>query len=42
MTKLKNQSELTQMEYLGGENGGGLATGEGVDVRVAFGSARIP
>jgi hypothetical protein len=25
MTKLKNQSELTQMAYVGGENGGGEA-----------------
>jgi len=40
MTKLKNQSEFTQMAYLGGENGGGLGTGEGVEERVAFGSAR--
>jgi hypothetical protein len=41
MRRLKNHSELTQMAYPGGENGGGLATGEGVGVRVAFGSARI-
>jgi hypothetical protein len=39
MTKLKNQSEFTQITYLGGENGGGLTRGE-MDVRVAFGSAR--
>ena len=38
MTKLKNQSELTQMAYLGEENGAGLATGVGA--RVVFGSAR--
>ena len=42
MTKLRNQSEFTQTAYLGGENGGGLAKGEGMDVRVAFGSARTP
>jgi len=40
MTRLKNQSEFTQAAYLGGENGGGIATGEGMDERVAFGSAR--
>jgi hypothetical protein len=40
MTKLKNQSELTQTAYLGGVNRGGLATGEGMDERVTFGSAR--
>jgi hypothetical protein len=40
MTKLKNQSEFTQIAYLGGENGGGFGTGEGMDVRGAFGSAR--
>ena len=40
MTKLKSQSEFTQMAYLGGENVGGLATGEGMDARVAFGPAR--
>jgi hypothetical protein len=42
MTRLKNQSEFTQTAYLGGENGGGLATGEGIGARVAFGSARTP
>jgi hypothetical protein len=25
MTKLRNHSELTQIAYLGGENGGGVA-----------------
>jgi hypothetical protein len=40
MTKLKNQREFTKTAYLGGENEGGLATEEGVDERVAFGSAR--
>jgi hypothetical protein len=39
MTKLKNQSEFTQIAYLGGLNEGGW---EGVRVRVAFGSARTP
>jgi hypothetical protein len=29
MTKLKNQSELTQMPYVGGVNGGG-EEGEGI------------
>lgn len=38
MTKLKNHSEFTQMAYLGGEKGGGLADGEGMDARVTFGS----
>jgi hypothetical protein len=43
ISRLKNQSEFTQTEYLGGENGGGVATNEGMDVRgaVKFGSARI-
>jgi hypothetical protein len=40
MTKLKNQSEFTQMAYVGGENGRGLRAGDGIGVRVAFGSAR--
>ena len=42
ITKLKNQSEFTQMAYLGGENGGGTAMVEGMDVRgaVTFGSTR--
>jgi hypothetical protein len=40
MTKLKNQKEFTQTAFLEGENEGGLATGEGVDERVTFGSAR--
>jgi hypothetical protein len=40
MTKLKNQSEFTQMAYLGGENAGGLTTRDGVDARVVFGSVR--
>ena len=40
MTKLKNHSEFTQIAYLGGENWGGLATGEGMIARVAFGWAR--
>jgi hypothetical protein len=41
MTKLKNQSEFTQMAYFGGVNGGGLTTGE-MDLCVAFESARTP
>ena len=36
ITKLRNQSELTQMAYLGGENGGGLGMLEGIDVGVTF------
>jgi hypothetical protein len=28
INKLKNQSEFTQMAYLGGENGGGISTRE--------------
>jgi hypothetical protein len=40
MTRLKNQREFTQTADLEGENEGGLATGEEVDERVAFGSAR--
>ena len=39
-TKLKSHSEFTQMAYVGGENGGGLAKGEGTELRVTFGSAR--
>jgi hypothetical protein len=42
MTKLKNQSEFTQIAYFGGEKAGGLGTGGGVDARVAFGSVRAP
>jgi hypothetical protein len=40
ITRLKNQREFTQTADLGGENEGGVATGEGVEVRVTFGSAR--
>ena len=42
ITKLKNQRELTQTAYPGGENDGGMAT-EGTEVggTVVFGSARI-
>ena len=36
MTRLKNQSEFTQMAYVGGENGGGLGMMEGMDAGVAF------
>jgi hypothetical protein len=45
ITRLKNQSEFTQMAYLGGENGArvGMERVEGVGVggRAAFGLARI-
>jgi hypothetical protein len=40
MTKLRNHNELTQIAYLGGENGGGVAGVERVDARDMFGSAR--
>jgi hypothetical protein len=42
ITKLKNQSVFTQMAYLGGVNGGGIAITEGIDVgdTVTFGLAR--
>jgi hypothetical protein len=40
MTRLKNQREFTQTAFLEGENEGGLATGEGMDGPVTFGSAR--
>ena len=39
ITKLMNQSEFTQT-VCRGENGDGLATGEGMDARVTSGSAR--
>jgi hypothetical protein len=38
MTKLKNQSVLTQMAYVGGENDGG-EPGRELEVLVRFGSA---
>jgi hypothetical protein len=34
--KLKNQSELTQMAYIGGENAGGLAKVDGIDREEMF------
>jgi hypothetical protein len=40
MTKLKNQSEFTQTAYFGGENGGGAAREEGMDVCGGVASAR--
>jgi len=40
MTKLNHQSELTQIAYVGGENGGGLAMVEGMDSRDTFEVAR--
>lgn len=40
MAKLENQSEFTQIAYLGGEKGGGLSTLEGSDAGNTFVSAR--
>jgi len=40
MAKLENQSEFTQIAYLGGEKGGGLSTLEGSDAGDTFVSAR--
>jgi hypothetical protein len=40
MAKLENQSEFTQIAYLGGVNGGGLTTVEEMDSRDIFGLAR--
>jgi hypothetical protein len=40
ITRLENQSTFTQTAYLGGEKGGGLDTGEGMEVFVTFESAR--
>jgi hypothetical protein len=34
--KLKNQRELTQMAYIGGENAGGLAKVDGIDGEEMF------
>ena len=31
IARLKNQSEFTQMAYLGGENAGGSAKADGID-----------
>jgi len=42
MTELNNQGALTQMAYLRGKYGGGLAMEEGIGVRVAFEPARSP
>jgi len=39
MTKLRNQSEFTQIAYLGGENGGGVARADDVDGHGTLGSA---
>jgi hypothetical protein len=39
MTKLANQSEFTQIAYLGGENAGGLVRVEGTDGGDALGLA---
>src|SRR5712671_6058259 len=38
--KLRNQSEFTQIAYLGGEKGGGLATEEGMRMGGTFRSTR--
>ena len=40
LSKKKKKKKKTKTAYLGGENEGGLVTGESVDERVAFGSAR--
>jgi hypothetical protein len=40
MARLENQSKFTQIAYLGGENGGGSATVEGIDARDRLVSAR--
>jgi hypothetical protein len=40
MARLKNHSEFTQTAYLGGEKGGGVTTGGGVNVSNAFALAR--
>jgi hypothetical protein len=40
MTKLKNQSELTQITYFGGENGGGLVELARIASPDMLGSAR--
>jgi hypothetical protein len=40
MTKLRNQSELTQTADFGGENGGGSAGVARIAARDTFGSAR--
>jgi hypothetical protein len=40
MAMLKNQSEFTQMAYIGGTNGGGFAGREGVDGLDILSSAR--
>ena len=40
IAKLRNQSELTQIAYFGGEKGGGLAGMARIDERDTLGSAR--
>ena len=40
MAKLKNQSELTQTAYIGGENAGGMDGVEGVVESDLLGSER--
>jgi hypothetical protein len=39
ITKLKNQSEFTQIAYFAGENAGGSIMGEGLSGRDALGLA---
>ena len=41
MSRANNQSEFTQMAYLGGENAGGLANVDGIDAVDEFGLAKI-
>jgi len=40
IARLKNQSELTQIAYFGGENAGGWTTAEGEVARDMLGLAR--
>ena len=40
MSSANNQSEFTQMAYLGGENAGGLAKADGIDALDEFGLAK--
>jgi hypothetical protein len=41
ISKLKNQSEFTQIAYRGGENSGSVAKGYEVEIWDAFGLLRI-
>ena len=40
MSRANNQSEFTQMAYLGGENAGGLAKVDSIDALNEFGLAK--